>query len=588
MIKIFLSKRFVNSLYCRFTYNNLYRVYLCSVGLLSCRHLSVDKRFVGNISVSVDSKKRLYDCDIVFSGCDVFIYDLFYSKCNVLSNFTRYGIMFRVCYDEGSMYKTLGSQYIFHVKELINRKNGVEEMHSLILARIRESMINYGFSVGDVVSVQLLVSELYYTDILVKPKVFDLSSIPAEYRNISSRKSDMVFNKSVPRSMDLNIYAISFKSVPKDVIDMIKTYNEKSEFLKFSENVVKYMDRRGKSLLSLIEKVDSDNRRVIGGTIFDMRGNRITDYVDTLVSKDLFKRRVGTVTNYINSDGEVVKTSTRIPLSPIRVFSNKKRKYSTFKRTHPGPEYRIGTIDLETYKDVDGITKVYAAGVYTNQYKDKIYYINKDTLNSIDVLYKLYAEVVSSKYHKYTFYIHNAGKFDFGFMLLPVVEHYDKIYKEKLILRDSTILSIKIDKGGKSKIVVEFVDSYNILTNNLSNLCKSYDTVVRKDVFPHKFVTRDRLFYIGLKPNISYYEDEEGDLDRSIYDKIPIQNFDLEKMCKKYLLNDLISLYEVISKFKDKIYDRYKVDLTNCRTITSISMEVFKTSFYDNINTPIP
>lgn len=74
----------------------------------------------------------------------------------------------------------------------------------------------------------------------------------------------------------------------------------------------------------------------------------------------------------------------------------------------------------------------------------------------------------------------------------------------------------------------------------------------------------------------------------TIYEQIPAENFDLEKLCKKYLLNDLVSLFEVITKFKNKIYDEYKVDLTNCKTITSVSMEVFKTSFYDNVNTPIP
>lgn len=471
-----------------------------------------DTRFCGE-GVAVDTKKRrLYDCDIVFSGVDVFVYDLFIKKCDVLSNFIRYAVLFRACYGESAIYNTLDKQYPFHVKKAVYRDGTVKDMHNIILNRIRECMNVYGFSPGEVVSVQLLVSELYYTDIIVKPKPFDLSSIPAEYRKISSRKSDLVYNKSVPRSMDMNKYTANFKPAPKNVMDAVRIHNENSDFLKDGADTIKYISRNGKSLLSLKQEVDCSNKPVIIGTLFDLKGNNITSYTDTLLDTDSFKRRVGVVTNYINS-GEIVKTSTKIPLNPIRAFSNQKRSYSTFNKTHPGPEYRIGTIDLETYKDVDGITKVYAAGVYTNQHKYKIFYINKDTLNSLYVLHKLYAEVVSSKYHKYTFYIHNAGKFDFGFMLLPVVEHPDRIYQEKLLLRDSTILSIKIDKGGKSKILVEFVDSYNILTNDLSKLCKSYDTVVQKGTFPHKFVTRDRLFYKGLKPSISYYEDEEGDMD---------------------------------------------------------------------------
>ena len=588
MMKTFFTNNTINLPYTQFKPdNNNSHVVFMRNGLTHCECFKCVTRYMSD-SVRVDSKKRLYDSDIVLSGSDIFTYNLFYNKCDVLSNFIRYGILFRVCYAEGDMFKTLGCQYILHIKDSSDRENTVRDMYNIILARIRECMIVYGFNAGEVVSVQLLVSELFYTDIVVKPKAFDIKSIPAEYRNISNRSSDMVFNKSVPRTMDSSKYTLNFKPVGKGVTDAIKMCNEKSEYLDCSDNTVKYINRNGKSLLSLKE-VAEDNKRVIIGTLFDIKGNRITQYVDTSIDGDLFKRRVGTVTNYINSgSGEVVRTSTKIPLNPIRVFGNQKRTYSTFKKTFPGPEHRIGTIDLETYKDADGISKVYAAGVYTNQYKDKIFYIDKNTLSSIDLLYRLYDEVVSSKYHKYTFYIHNAGKFDFGFMLLPVVQHPDKIYKEKLVLRDSTILSIKIDKGGKSKIVVEFVDSYNILTNKLSKLCESYETVVRKGLFPHKFVNRDRLFYTGVKPSISYYEDEDGDMDKNIYNEIPMQNFNLEKLCKKYLLDDLVSLYQVIGKFKDRIYNQYKVDVTNCKTITSVAMEVFKTSFYDSINTPIP
>ena len=549
--------------------------------LYVCMYSDIAHGYNGGFG-GVEKKRRLYDCDIILSRLDIFKKDLFVMKCDVLINFKRYSVLFRVCYSEGSMFKSLGSQYTFHVKSSNERVNELNTMYKLILDRLREAMIKYNFTAGDIVSIQLLILELYYTDLINKPEPFKLDFIPAEFLNMSSKKSDLVFNKLVPRSMDISNYATGFKLVTKDIIDKVIKFNEKSDFL--NGNVIKYVDRKGKRLLTLEETIDNDNNRVIKGALFDLKGNRITEYVDTFVSNDLFKRTMGTVTNHINDRGEIVRTSTKIPLKSIQVLSNQKRTYSTFKRTYPGPEYRIGTIDLETFKDIDGISKVYAAGIYTNQYEDKIFYINKDTLDSTDVLYRLYDEVISSKYHKYTFYIHNAGKFDFAFMLLPVVNHPDKIYKEKIFLRDSTILSIKIDKGGKGKIVVEFVDSYNILTNSLSDLCKSYGTIVQKGVFPHRFVTRHRLFYFGVKPDISYYEG----CDRDVYNEIPMTNFDLEKICKKYLLNDLVSLYQVITKFKIEIYDRYKVHVSDCKTITSISMEIYKTNFYDSITTPIP
>ena len=564
-----------------------------------------------------EKRKRLYDCDIVLSGFDIFNYDLFHEKCDILRDYVRYAIIFRVCYGDDALYKTMGSQYGFHIDTDhtfplgVNRNVEVKEMHESILTRMRESMSAYGFTAGDIISVQLLVSELYYTDDIIKAVPYDMKSIPTEFRKgISAKKGDMIINKSIPRSMDINMYNVNYKSLTIDYLNNLLS-NESSSPMKKDDFInnnnddwLKYVHRNGKTLLTINESTDNDNNKIVKGRIFDRRGNLIIEYLDTYLDSRSFKRKMGSVTSYISSEGDIIKTATKIPMSPIlacgarqsytmkkKINNVNKREYSTNVRPYPpvpGPDYNIGTIDLETYKDIDGISKVYAAGVYTSQYRDKIFYIDKNTINSTDVLYRLFDEVISNKYHKYTFYIHNSGKFDIAFILLPLIERGDVLYKEKLLLRDSTILSLRIDKGGKGKIVVEFVDSYNILSSKLSDLCNSYETTTRKGVFPHKFVNRNKLFYVGPKPDISYFVDYENNIDKTVYDNIKVDNYDLEKLSKEYLVDDLISLYEVITKFKNGIYNKYKVQLTNCRTIASVSMEVFKNNFYDSSKAPIP
>ncbi len=73
----------------------------------------------------------------------------------------------------------------------------------------------------------------------------------------------------------------------------------------------------------------------------------------------------------------------------------------------------IGVVDIETFMDVGGISKVYAAGLLTNldPITPYIYYINLD-LNSDDLILKLINEMLRTKYNKTTFYCDNLGGYD--------------------------------------------------------------------------------------------------------------------------------------------------------------------------------
>jgi hypothetical protein len=58
----------------------------------------------------------------------------------------------------------------------------------------------------------------------------------------------------------------------------------------------------------------------------------------------------------------------------------------------------------------------------------------------------------------------------------------------------------------KINISIKLVDSYNILSHSLNKLCKTFDTYVKKGVFPYSFVTQNTLISKGEIPLYEYYK----------------------------------------------------------------------------------
>jgi hypothetical protein len=58
---------------------------------------------------------------------------------------------------------------------------------------------------------------------------------------------------------------------------------------------------------------------------------------------------------------------------------------------------------------------------------------------------------------------------------------------------------------------------------SLDSVLKSFSIQgIQKGVFPHSFITKDILSYIGPKPDIQYYNQES--VSNDIYDSIPKNN----------------------------------------------------------------
>ena len=88
-------------------------------------------------------------------------------------------------------------------------------------------------------------------------------------------------------------------------------------------------------------------------------------YICIKTNKVLFDRTIGNVTLTIEKD-KIIKYIVNNKLQPIKAIN----------KPIPDRNTNFGTFDLETFKDLDGLAKVYALGFYTNKdLSPKLFYL---------------------------------------------------------------------------------------------------------------------------------------------------------------------------------------------------------------------
>jgi len=148
------------------------------------------------------------------------------------------------------------------------------------------------------------------------------------------------------------------------------------------------------------------------------------------------------------------------------------------------------------------VQNVYATGwAINNSVKsNKFYYINKNG-NSLEVVKNLIYDLANNlEMNGYTFYAHNLGRFDSVFLIKTYIllEHIEIIPKWK----DNKILSLTI-KNIENNCKFKILDSIQLINSSLENICKSFKISIQKGIFPHNFINKDKLFYIGKTPAVS-------------------------------------------------------------------------------------
>lgn len=245
---------------------------------------------------------------------------------------------------------------------------------------------------------------------------------------------------------------------------------------------------------------------------------------DSLICKknQLFTRTMGNVTlTFENHKLKYYNVENK-----LQVIKSNKIKFTD-------RNINFGTFDLETFKDEDGLSKVYAIGFYTNiDEAPHLYYLTDfSNLDSQNFILNCLDYMLIPKYNKYIFYVHNLGGYDIVFLYNTLLnanlkKGYD-YYNLSSTMRDNTFirLDIKVKLNNKT-IKISLVDSLNLLNFSLDKLTQDLNQEVKKGKFPHSFVSINTLNYIGNKPDIIYYDG----ISEDNYNLIPKNNWDLKKL----------------------------------------------------------
>jgi len=191
--------------------------------------------------------------------------------------------------------------------------------------------------------------------------------------------------------------------------------------------------------------------------------------------------------------------------------------------------------------------------------KSLIYYNTQDVKKDSDKLMQSFVEalfqiVKMDAHNKRAIYFlfHNFSRFDSIFILNYVV-------KKNLVIdvfqRDNTIY--KLSLTNIEGITIEFRDSFLICPLSLSNLAKTLNLGQAKKEFDH---TRElKLPYCEI-----YFKELES-----------------------YCLNDSVLLMACYINYRERIFNIFKIDISNCLTIAGLSLNIFKTNYYDMNEYPI-
>ena len=545
------------------------------------------------------------------------MYDHFV-KCDID---TRYSALLRIQYriqtsesnsSSVTEWKTLGHQIFFQYGDKNSLFLKMEKILFKVSKRLFDTLVKYDIQYNQVIGLQFIFSRVYYTDAVVKRKKLSLSlNQHRDLVNVSKLNTSLSF---LPSTSDVNHFGVKLEKVLVDGLvkyiilknneqinfaERVKNYSE--DFKGFTRDVDFYESLdKDYIMITTVKNILPDKNEI---DVYYIDGDKRGSVVDEIQDQDSFSRTTGNVTLNVKNNN-VISKEIKQQFKPINPKTALKKGDAI---------YKFGTLDFEMYLNKDNILKVYAAGFYADpEQRDlfgiKTYYID-ESLDSDAVVINCLNDMLKETYNNYVFYVHNFAKFDVAFLLRIVISLCEKnpeTYQYEPVVRDGKIICLSIwktfyykgedsNKTYKKRYKIKIVDSFNILTNKLSELCEKYKPSVIKGKFPYQFVTEKTIFYSGVKPAKHYFDN----ISAEEYEKIGIDIDDLmvgeEQIVKnwntkdetiKYLESDLKSLYEIMKIFMGHIRTYYGVEVKDYYTISSLAMAIYLKKFYKN-NIPL-
>lgn len=479
-----------------------------------------------------------------------------------LSINTSYSITIKLCSAEEQVYKMIGNQVGFNLTEI-----NIEQLYNTILQRV--DMYSELYGIEDTVrSIELIYKVISLDKELA---LRDIDKIKLDKNLVSIKNTKQLFSfRLLPLTTNLKYYGRHLVNKEREeVVSRFKLYS--TEDFTSNSNIFLYDAPKQQEII-----VVNTKNNISDILIYDyVKGFYICKVKDITISTDSFTRTINNVTFLIkNEDTQQIEITKR--LNAIQ-----------YKQTrHADRNKNIGSFDLETFKDVDGHSKVYAIGFKTSMDIDSnIFYLTDidNNYSSDKLILTCLNTMLQTKYRGFTFYAHNFARYDFIFIYNIIKKYnYDKgteYYKLTLSTRDDKIikLTIQIKPESGKPIKIYIVDSLNLLNFSLEKLSLDFGLTKQKTHFPYSFVKRDTLLYVGPSPSKEYYPRLNNNTNESlsIYKTLFKMDWDLRKETIYYLNNDLNILLEIMNEFSRRVYIDHNEELTGASTISRLSMNIF-------------
>lgn len=231
-------------------------------------------------------------------------------------------------------------------------------------------------------------------------------------------------------------------------------------------------------------------------------------------------------------------------------------------------------LDIETYIK-NGILIPYAISIYDGKKTYSFFIL--DYKNSEDMILSALKSIMIKKYNNYNVYIHNLAKFDVIFLMKYLV----KLGLIEPLIHNQRIISLKMSwKIDKNSYKLHFRDSYLILLASLKKLSTNFNVKTPKTIFPLFFVNENNFDYVGEVPNINYFGNKITQEEYNKYsENFKSKFWNLREETINYCNIDCISLYQVIQKFNNLIFENFKINIHKYPTLPGLAFAIFKSNF---------
>jgi len=254
-------------------------------------------------------------------------------------------------------------------------------------------------------------------------------------------------------------------------------------------------------------------------------------------------------------------------------YINRKTKFISKIKPSISLSEKFITMDLET-RNINGEFSVYLASIYDGVAKRVTSFYLDDYKDSTEMLEIAILSIMKRKYDGYRVYLHNFSNFD-GIFLIKILNRLSEdIFP---LINDNKFIEIKFKFGN---YCLKFRDSFLLLPSSLEKLATGFN-VSKKETFPVLFVNNANigLNYKGVIPPIEYFVNLGEDKYLEYCKLFQGKEWDLKLESIKYCNQDVITLYQIISKFADIIFDEIRLDISKFPTISSLSFGIFRCKF---------